>query len=71
VAPLGPTRGVARLYVDGVLLRSIDLHRTTTAARRVVFSRNWTVAGNHTLKVVVRGTGTHPRFDVDAIAFSR
>jgi hypothetical protein len=71
VAPLGPTRGLARLYVDGVFLRSIDLHATTTVARRVVFTRNWKVNGSHTLRVVVRGAGSHPRFDVDAIAFSR
>jgi hypothetical protein len=71
VAPLGPSRGAARIYLDGVFVRSIDLHSATTIARRVVFARNWTVNGNHSLKVVVRGTGPHPRFDVDAIAFSR
>jgi subtilisin family serine protease len=58
----GPTRGSARVYVDGTYVTQINLRSSTTQGRLVVFARDWAAAGTHTIKVVVLGTG---RVDVD------
>jgi subtilisin family serine protease len=71
IAPRGPTRGSARLYVDGVYVSTISLHRSTAAARVVVAARSWSVSGSHTVKLVVVGTARHPRVDIDAFAVLR
>ena len=66
VTSKGPTRGKAKLYVDGTLAASLDLRRSSAQHRVVVFSRSWAAAGPHMLKVVVLGTSGRPRVDVDA-----
>ena len=54
--PVGPTRGQARVYVDGKLARTVDLHSRSFAARSAVFSKAWAKAGKHTLVIEVVGT---------------
>jgi hypothetical protein len=71
VAPLGPRRGVARIYVDGVLARTINFDRKHLHPRRVVFTRTWATAARHSIRVVVAGTRGHPRVDVDAFVIVR
>jgi subtilisin family serine protease len=71
VAPKGPTRGSARLYVDGVLVSTVSEFRAGSQARIVVAARAWSRSGAHTVKLVVLGTVHHPRFDVDAFAVLR
>ena len=66
VAAVGPTRGSARVYVDGVLRSTVSLYASTTAYRRVVFTTSWPSQGIHTVRIVVLGTAGHPRVDVDA-----
>ncbi|HET7030843.1 MAG TPA: hypothetical protein VFI34_10055 [Candidatus Limnocylindrales bacterium] len=67
VAALGPTRGKARVYVDGRLITTVNLHATATTYRRSVFARSWTAVGTHTIRVVAY-TG---RLDVDAFLVLR
>jgi hypothetical protein len=67
----GPTRGAARIYLDGVHVATIDTHAPTTAYRRVAFSRTWSQIGTHTIKIVVVGTCCHPRVDIDALEVLR
>jgi hypothetical protein len=71
VTTLGPDRGSAKVYVDGVLVTTIDLHVTATTYRRVAFARSWSATGSHTLRIVVLGTAGHPRVDVDAFEVIR
>jgi Transglycosylase-like domain len=52
VGPTGPTRGSARVYIDGRYIRTVDLRRSTFHARSVVFSRAL-AAGTHTLVIRV------------------
>jgi hypothetical protein len=68
IAPKGPTRGSAKLYVDGVYVSTISLYRSHFAPRIVVAARSWSSSGAHTVKLVLVGTARHPRFDVDAFA---
>ena len=71
VTTLGPDRGAAKVYVDGVLVTTIDLHASTTTYRRVVFAKSWSYAGTHSLRIVVVGTAGRPRVDIDAFEVLR
>jgi hypothetical protein len=56
VGPVGPTRGTARVYIDGKAVASVDLRRSTFQARKILFSRAL-AAGPHTLRIVVTSSG--------------
>ncbi|MCJ7709829.1 MAG: hypothetical protein MUQ32_03265 [Chloroflexi bacterium] len=71
VAQVGPGRGAARVYVDGVYRKTVDLHRSSNVARRIVYRISWLAAGKHTISVRVVGTSGHPRVDVDAFVTIR
>jgi Predicted glycosyl hydrolase len=71
VTTLGPDRGSAKVYVDGVLVATLDLHANATTYRRVVFAKTWSASGNHSLRIVVVGTAGHPRVDLDAFEVLR
>ena len=66
VSTLGTTRGGAWVYIDGAFAGSVSLRATSSHSRAIVFARNWTSVGTHTLKIVVAGTAGHPRVDIDA-----
>jgi len=65
VASVGPTRGSARVFVDGVRVATIDLHATATRAPRVVFRASWATSRAHVVTIKVVGSGAHDRVDVD------
>ena len=66
VSAVGPSRGQARVYVDGAYVRTVDLRSASSAARRIVDVESWTSPGRHTLEIRVVGTSGRPRVDVDA-----
>jgi hypothetical protein len=66
VATRGPTRGSARVYLDGVDLGTVSLYSSSGHSRSIVFARNFGTTGSHTIKIVVLGTAGHPRVDLDA-----
>lgn len=66
--PVGPTRGQARVRIDGVLVRTVDLHRSSFTARKIAFSRSWATAGTHTIVIEVVGTAGHPYVAIDELA---
>jgi hypothetical protein len=68
---VGPDHGAAKVYVDGVLVTTIDLHAASTTYRRVAYARSWSASGNHTLRIVVVGTAGRPRVDIDAFEVVR
>jgi spore germination protein YaaH len=63
-------RGVARVWLDGRLVATIDT-RGAAADRVVLFARTWAASGTHTLRIVVAGTAGRPRVDVDAFEILR
>lgn len=71
IAPTGPGRGRAAIYIDGHYAGSITLNASVLHPRHVVFRRSWATAGAHRITVVVAGTKGHPRVDVDAFAVLR
>ena len=66
VAPSGPKRGAARIYIDGNLARTIHLNGKRLHPRRIAFTRTWTSSESHTIRIVVVGSPHHRRVDVDA-----
>jgi len=56
IGPVGPTRGTARVYIDGKAVGTVDLRRSTFQARKMLFARALT-AGEHTLRIVVTSSG--------------
>ena len=66
VAPVGPTRGEARIYLDGVYKGVVNLYAPSFGARRVVYASQVT-AGRHHLTIKVVGTAGHPTVAIDAL----
>jgi subtilisin len=71
VAGTGPTRGSARVVIDGVGVATINLHAESLHYRRIVFAKSWVTSGTHTIRIVVSGTAGHPRVDIDALVVIR
>jgi hypothetical protein len=65
IGPVGPTRGRARVYVDGQYVRTVDLRSSSFMARRALFTTSWSKAGSHTLRIVVMGTPGRPYVAID------
>src|SRR5207245_6854556 len=65
VAYRGPTRGKARVYIDGVLITTVDLYASTGRGKVVVFDRSWATSATHTIRVVGLGTAGRSRIDLD------
>jgi hypothetical protein len=59
-----PDGGLAQVYVDGVLLATVDTSAGSTTERFVAFSRSWSSYASHTIKIVVMSG----RIDLDAFA---
>ena len=57
VGPVGPTRGSARVYVDGKLAATVQLHRGAFHARQVLFQKHFAAKGRHTIRIVVARSG--------------
>ena len=66
--PTGPTRGQARISIDGAYVRTVNLDARSFTARRVVFSESWPTSGKHTLVIEVVGTPRHPYVAIDELA---
>ena len=62
--PVGPTRGKARVLIDGVSVAIVDLRTATFRARDMVFARNLR-EGPHTLRVQALGTTGRPTVAID------
>lgn len=70
IAPIGPTRGAAKAYVDGVYWGLISLRTFETLPRQFVFDKSWPTVGTHTVRLVIQAR-QKPRFDVDAFVVLR
>lgn len=48
--------GIARVYLDGVLVSTVDTYRSPAQAQAVIFSLSGLAAGTHTLAIEATGT---------------
>jgi subtilisin family serine protease len=67
----GPGYGQAKVYVDGAYVQTINLYRSSTQSKVVIFNKSWSTNGVHSVKLVVVGTSGHPRVEVDAFPILR
>ena len=56
----------ANVFVDGVKTH-VDLFSSSLTERRVVFVASGLSAGQHTIRIKVKGTSGRPRVDIDGI----
>ncbi len=71
VALTNSTRGRATVYVDGVYRGTIDMRSSASVARKVVYARNWTSSGTHTIELRVAGTSGRPSVSLDGFVVLR
>jgi hypothetical protein len=57
VGPRGPTRGRARISIDGVAVATVSLRRSAFRARATLFRTAWVTSRTHTLTIEVLGSG--------------
>jgi subtilisin len=69
--PRSRTGGSARVYIDGIYVRTISTYSTLSMGRQILFTREFPAGGAHTITVVAVGTGTRPVFRLDAFVVSR
>jgi Transglycosylase-like domain len=68
--PVGPTRGQARIFIDGTYLKTVSLYASSFTSRKVVFSKSWSTAAKHTIVIEVVGTPGHPYVAIDELAYA-
>jgi hypothetical protein len=69
--PVGPTRGQARIRVDGSYVKTVDLRTNAFTARRAIFSASWKASAKHTIVIEVVGNAGHPYVAIDEFAVGR
>jgi hypothetical protein len=57
IGPVGPTRGRARIFIDGRAVATVDLRRSTFRARALLYAKAFPNGGKHTMKIVVTSSG--------------
>ena len=65
--PVGPTRGQARISIDGKYVTTVNLFGSSFVARKAVFAKGWATAGKHTLAIEVVGSRGHPYVAIDQL----
>jgi hypothetical protein len=65
--PVGPTRGKARVSIDGVAVKTVDLRRASFDPSTTLYSVSWATAGRHTLEIEVLSTPGHRLVAVDQL----
>jgi hypothetical protein len=68
VAPLGTTRGSAKIYVDGAYRTTIRLRASVNRSRVIAWWTSFTKVASHTIEIRPSGNG---RVDVDAFVILR
>ena len=71
VGSRGPTRGAAKVYIDGTYVATIWMWSATASSRQLWFTRSFASVGTHRITLRVLGGGPHPNFRLDAFVISR
>ncbi len=69
VAYLGPNRGSAQVYFDGVLVETDNLYSSTYRSRQIMFNSTWGWDTVHTIRIVNLATYGHPQVNLDAFVY--
>jgi subtilisin len=71
VGPVGPTRGSAAVYVNGVFQANISFYSKTSASQRIVWTMTFAADGTKRIEIRALRTAGRPRVDLDAILVGR
>jgi hypothetical protein len=63
--PKGPTRGQAKVYVNGVYKKTVDLYAASYSPRNALFSIGWSSSAERVLRIDVVGTAGRPVVAID------
>lgn len=66
IGPSGPTRGKAKVFIDGKYRATVDLYATSFHARRDLFKANLR-DGRHTITIRAMGTAGRPMVAIDGL----
>jgi subtilisin len=70
-APIGPTRGWFKVYVNGVYKGTVSLFSRVGISRRIVWSVTYSTIGTRSLRLVAVRSSSRLRVEVDAILSGR
>jgi hypothetical protein len=65
--PVGPTRGKARILIDGKVVKTVNLRRSSFDPSATIYSVSWKTAGRHTFKIEVVKTPGHKLVAIDEL----
>ncbi len=71
LGPKGPAYGKAAVYIDGTLVKVVNLHTAGKHYRQKLFSATFDKVGTHYLTIKVLGTPVHPLVAVDGYLVHR
>ncbi len=71
IGPVGPTRGKARVLVDGVPVKTVNLQAARFQARKALFTASFATAAEHTLTIKVLGTPGRGLVAIDGFAITK
>ncbi|MER6954255.1 N-acetylmuramoyl-L-alanine amidase [Streptomyces sp. NPDC000618] len=63
------TSGQAYVYVDGAKVATVDLKFAATLYRQALWTKTWSAAAKHTVKIVVVGTAGRPTVTTDGLVY--
>lgn len=69
--PVGPTRGKARILIDGEAVRTVNLQRSGFEASTILYSVSWKTPGRHTFTVEVIETKGHRLVAIDEFVVTK
>jgi hypothetical protein len=69
--PVGPTRGKARVRIDGKVVKTVNLKRSGFQASTTVYSVSWKTAGRHTFEIEVLATPGHGPVAIDELVVTK
>lgn len=69
--PEGPTRGKAKVFIDGAYVKTVDTGNGSFIARSALFTHRWSSPGEHTIRIVVVGTSGRPMVALDEFQITR
>lgn len=71
IGPVGPTRGEARIYLDGELVSTVDAHAMRFRPRVNLFNAAFDRFGTHTITIEVAGTPGRETIAIDEFVVGR
>ena len=64
-APKGPTRGKAKVYIDGLYVKTVNLYAPRFDARSRIYTKAFAQSGAHAITIKVVGTKGRPVVAID------